>query len=67
VVGFCEHGNESSCSIKDGGFVDLLGDYQISRRSLLYKVVAVFRTGLNRHSETGFANHQSYVGVLKDS
>jgi hypothetical protein len=27
VVGSCEHGNEYSCSIKDGEFVDLLSDY----------------------------------------
>jgi hypothetical protein len=29
VVGFCEHGNELSGSIKDGEFLDYLSDYQL--------------------------------------
>jgi hypothetical protein len=28
VAGACEHGNEPSCSIKVGEFVDKLSDYQ---------------------------------------
>jgi hypothetical protein len=29
VVGFCEHGNESSGSVKNAGIFDKLNDYQL--------------------------------------
>jgi hypothetical protein len=30
--GFCEHDNEPSGSIKDGGFLDLLSDYKLLKK-----------------------------------
>jgi hypothetical protein len=33
VAGSCEHGNEPSCSIKGGEFIDLLSDCQLLKDS----------------------------------
>jgi len=33
VVGFCEHGNEPSDSIKGGEFLDYMSDYQLLKDS----------------------------------
>jgi hypothetical protein len=39
VAGYCEHGNESSDSIKGGGeFLDLLSDCQLLKEALLHAV-----------------------------
>jgi hypothetical protein len=32
VVGFCEHGNEPSGSIKDGEFLDYLSHYKLLKK-----------------------------------
>jgi hypothetical protein len=46
VAGCCEHGNESSGSIKGGAFRDQMSD---CRSTLLY--VVVFFTGLHEESD----------------
>jgi hypothetical protein len=33
VVGACERGNEPSCSINGGGFLDYLNDYQLFNKT----------------------------------